>query len=170
MPWLRSSLSSFQMSKFTTLYSYHFVSLFPKFAYFVPLFWNTIPPSSFDFQETSAPGSLPPHPQLVARFLCYCFRIIVCYVKRCASVPGSPTKVEATWGLLPVTHVGMLCVWAQTASYICTGCALRHCRAADRRALRFLPPVHQGPDHHIEPRAGQRYCALQLRTVVTASV
>ena len=170
MPWLRSSLSSFQMSKFTTLYSYQLVSLFPKFAYFVPLFWNTIPPSSFDFQETQAPGSLPPHPQLVARFPCYCFRIIVCYVKRCASVPGSLTKVEATWGLLPVTHVGMLCVWAQTASYICMGCALRHCRAADRRALRFLPPVHQGPDHHIEPRAGQRYCALQLRTVVPASV
>ena len=81
-----------------------------------------------------------------------------------ASVPGSLAKVEATWGLLHVTHVGMLCVLAQTASYICMGCALHLYRAA------ACPAVHQGPEHQIETCVGEQYCALQLQTGIATSI
>ena len=155
------------------------MSLFPRFAYFVPLFWNTVPASSFPLTLRKLKHQEAFHhaPHVGCQISqCYCFQIVVCYVKPRASVPGSLAKVEATWGLLHVTHVGRLCVLVQTASYICMRYVLHLYRAAACRALCFLPRCSPGPRAPnrvlrrravLCPPAPDRHCHVYLELPVT---
>lgn len=121
------------------------MSLFPKFAYFAPLFWNTIPLLFFfDFQEahtrkpsTTPPGWLPDSP-------------VSLFANHCLLCEAMCSPCLAPW--LKLEPLGVSCVWLLLArscasAQLPTRAWAVHCTsgAAAYRALRFLPRCSPGP-------------------------